>query len=366
MHPILVGLFILFFQEPTESEVNAAVEAFVQSEAGSPERNKAEIRLEKIRPGRLSKAVGAILMGKDSAKWAKALQLADAYRVPGLLEKVKKYFDGDTEATALRVAMIDPAGGAIVFDRWAKSDASSPGFAPAEGALASRDILDLATLSKLAAALSGEKAKSAAAILAYQFNLQVKDPGSISASWTGLKAGFVRDSKAFPSQGTDLLALGLVQNSRRAGSNLRLLSGGKLTIPLPDRVQSGNHTIKMHLLPLGPRVVADYQKMVGGQRASWPLQLDNGKWLVRTGDGKEFSTDARPGEWTEVVFEVVDLSRTDKGVQQNIRDLTILVDGKAVLPKGQHTGLLTDIVISAEEGSMVVGNIDLIFPGKAR
>lgn len=357
---------LLLFQEPSESEVSALVDAYVQTETGSPERGKAEARFEKIRPARLSKSLGAVLAGKDPAKAGKALQLADSYRVPGLLEKVKKYFDGETEAVAFRVAMTDPAGGAAVLDRWAKADASSPGFAAAEAALLSRDVVDIATLSKLAGALNGERAKSAAAILAYQFNLSIKDPGSISASWNGLKAKFIQDSKSFPSQGTDLLALGLVQNARKVGSNTRLLAGGKLTISLPDRVQSGNHTIKMHVLASGAKGVVDYQKMVGGQRASWPLQLENGKWVVRTGDGKEFSTDARPGEWTEVIFEVVDSSRAEKGVQQIGRDLTILVDGKAVLPKGQHTGILTDIVIAAEEGSLVVGSVDLTFPGKAR
>jgi hypothetical protein len=367
MHAIPCVLFLMAFQEPTEAEVASVVDAYVQTDLGSPERTKIDAHLEKIRPARLTKPVLSVLSGKDAAKAGKALLLADAYRVPGLLDKAKKYFDGDHEAVALRVAMADPGGGPAVVDRWTKADPGSPSLAAAEAALSSRDILDLNTMSRLAAALNGDKGKSAASILAYQFNLQVRDPATISASWNGLKANFSRDSKVFAPQGTDLLLLGTMENARRIGANVKLLTGGKLVIPLPERVQSGNHSIRIHLLASGPKASADYQKLQGGRTAIWPVRLENNKWVVRTGDGQEFVADARPGEWTEVIFDVTDWSKAAaKGVQQNGRGLAITVDGKLLLKNGQHTGLLTDLIFTSEEGTLVVGSIDLTFPAKAR
>jgi hypothetical protein len=46
--------------------------------------------------------------------------------------------------------------------------------------------------------------------------------------------------------------------------------------------------------------------------------------------------------------------------------LAITVDGKLLLKNGQHTGLLTDLIFTSEEGTLVVGSIDLTFPAKAR
>lgn len=362
----ILWAMLLLFQEPSDTEVASVVDAYLQTELGSPERGKVEARLEKIRPARLTKPIFNIL-NKEPAKAGKALLLADTYRVPGLLERAKKFFDGEHEAVALRVAMVEQTGGTAVIDRWVKAEPNSPSMAAAEAALSSRDIIDLNNVSRIAAALTGEKAKSAAAILAYQFNLQVKDPSSINAAWPGLKANFSRDSKIFAPKGTDLLPLGLVTNSRKVGMNVRLLAGGKMVIPLPDRVQTGNHTITIHVLATGPKASLDYQKIIAGQTGIWPIKLETNKWVVRTGAGMEFVADARPGEWAEVVFEVLDQSKAaTNGVQTNGRILNISVDGKQILKNGQHTGQLTELVFTAEEGTMVVANVDLTFPAKAR
>jgi hypothetical protein len=102
--------------------------------------------------------------------------------------------------------------------------------------------------------------------------------------------------------------------------------------------------------------VFDFQKKADGKLILWPVELVARKWRVKTGDGKEFTTPAQLNLWAEIVFDVIDESKTEKGVTEMKRTLRILVDGKPLLAGGQHTGDLTGFSFTTnEEGSVVIG-----------
>lgn len=177
-----------------------------------------------------------------------------------------------------------------------------------------------------------------------------------------------QENKKFPIQGVDLMAEAEVTNGTKVGQNYRIERSGKMVIsPLPEKMHTGSYQVKVFVLPLAAGASLDFRKKVNGQMMSWPLDLVDGKWRVKTGDGNEFSTPARLNQWTEVVFDVTDESKTEKGVTQAKRTLKILVDSKPVLPGGIHTGDLTDFTFHTNEnGSMVIGGVNLILPTKVK
>ncbi len=177
-----------------------------------------------------------------------------------------------------------------------------------------------------------------------------------------------QEGKKFPVQGTDLMVGAEVTNATKVGQNYRLENDGKLVIkPLPEKMQTGSYQVKVKVLPVQATATLDFRKTVDGRVMSWPLELTGGKWRVKTGDGNEFSTPATMGQWAEVVFDVIDETKVEKGVTQAKRTLRILVDGKPVLPSGVHTGELTEFHFStSQDGSIVIGGVDLVQPGKVK
>src|SRR5436189_2551275 len=152
-----------------------------------------------------------------------------------------------------------------------------------------------------------------------------------------------QETRKFPVQGTDLMNGAEVTGATKIGQNYRLDNSGKLVIsPLPEKMQSGSYQVKIHVLPVSPGAIFDFRKKVDGKLMSWPIELTDNKWRVKTGDGNEFTVPAAMGQWTDVIFEVIDESKMEKGVTQEKRTLKITVDGKPILNGGQHTGQLTD------------------------
>jgi len=177
----------------------------------------------------------------------------------------------------------------------------------------------------------------------------------------------LQETKKFPAQGVDLMAGAEVTNATKVGTNYRIEKDGKFLLnPLPERMQSGSYVVKVYVLPLVSGFMMDFGKDVNGQHFNWPLELRAGKWLVKTGDGKELATPARLGQWTEVTFRVRDTSTTTNGVTESARLLDILVDGKPVMQNGLHSGKLTDLTFTTDEGSFVLGGVNLVAPEKIK
>lgn len=176
-----------------------------------------------------------------------------------------------------------------------------------------------------------------------------------------LAALLTQETRKFPTQGTDLMNGAEVTGATKVGQNYRLDNSGKMVIsPLPEKMQTGSYQVKVHVLPLSAGATLDFRKKVDGKLMSWPIELIDGKWRVKTGDGHEFTTPATMGQWVDIVFDVIDESKTEKGVTEEKRTLRILVDGKPILAGGQHTGQLTDFTFfTNDKGSMVIGGVDL-------
>jgi hypothetical protein len=183
-----------------------------------------------------------------------------------------------------------------------------------------------------------------------------------------LAAFLAQEGKKIPVQGTDLMAQAEVTNATKVGQNYKIEKSGKMVIsPLPEKMQSGSYQVKVYVLPLAAGATLDFRKLVDGKPMSWPLDLVDGKWRVKTGDGNEFTTPAVLNQWSEVIFDVIDETRVEKGVTLSKRMLRILVDGKPILPSGMHTGQLTDFTFQTNEnGSVVIGGVHWIPPGKVK
>jgi hypothetical protein len=171
-----------------------------------------------------------------------------------------------------------------------------------------------------------------------------------------------QESKKFPVQGTDLMNGAEITGGTKVAQNYKIEKSGKMVIsPLPDKMQTGSYQVKVYVMPISPGAVFDFQKKVDGKLMSWPVELVAGKWKVKTGDGKEFTIPAQLNKWAEIVYEVIDESKTEKGVTESKRTLRILIDGKPILAGGQHTGDLTGFSFTTnDDGAFVIGGVDLV------
>ncbi len=356
---MILAIAALLMQAPElkERDVRNLVVEYIAESTTTERRSELTETLRSVPRHLMQRTVIGAL--KEERTRGRALDLATAMRVTGLLAELKKYIDGVDEDRIVKLVLLTQEEGAAswLFDRWAEAAPDAASRRIIDDAFRTSGIADPSVLGRLERlAMSGNA--YAIAILAFQYG---SEADGVVDRLPKLRTEWQRDAKSFTVTGTDLLATDRWQNkpaSRRAGRNWRIGKDGGIRWTFPDALQSGSFTIKARVMVLraGGRCIIGMDWGSDNYRTYEPYSTAH-EWILVDGDGRRNVQPAPSGTFCEVSWQVTDRSNATR---RDDRVVCISINGKALTERGQLTGKLNDIRFEANEGEMVVAGVELI------
>lgn len=347
----------------TAKVVNRLVTIYLQDAGGTSDAFDALQKLRAADPRLLTKPVRGGIRNQQSR--TVALELAHQLRVPGLTASIKRFLEDDEHRWLVLHLLLgtgEEDGLSLVVKHWADSsdlvdqeaiaDKLKLVWVPYVGVL--QQIKDLMS----AVETRDPRRQWAAQILQLQMGLPSADADALDREWGRHKRQFTLYGARFSLQGEALDDLPWRVDKDRlrwVQRNKVLEPSGYLTLrPVPQSWQAGSFVLKLRVLVVeGDGAVISFKSAQG----TWYARLDGADWMTRGASKVEFRLPCKRGEWSEIEFDVDDVSQ---GAERLRRGLNITVDGKRLLYGGALNGEIDAFWINAEESTVVVGGVEIL------
>lgn len=351
----LYGLAFAAHAQPADKDAKKLISEYFGADSSQPRRAEIIEKLKGINPELARKDVAAAIKKDDMRP--RALELATAVRLTGLIKDLKKPYEGLDRAaiTAWAMEVRDSEGILFLFQRWTDASADSDEYRELCDAFKKWHV-PVEVLDKFQAKLKdAARGKMAHEILCWQLDVQNVSAEDLSAGWQKYRAEFVRNTTVFPIKGVDLFKCeGWTKtNVTELGTNWYFDKDGyadNKDMPGAGGTQPFTVTFRIAVLEGDGGQVGVFCGTPGKDSKGFPLVVNGDNWEDPA--SPSLKCPLKRGQWQEVRYEM----SPQKGSSWRV---DVYVDNKQFSNNGLLSAEPKSIQFSCSGCKWIVGGVDL-------